>query len=266
MMKLKRLARLTLLLGMLPGTPLCIADTATGTDGSESNRPSAGKPVHNAVAGTTQSAADLPAYRPPQRGAPAARVGGGTRGTGDASAYIAVITPPHTAYTAHAQPTLFWYLSTAVTTRFEFALISDVDVQPMIDSTLSDSLPPGIHWLSLADFGVTLEPGKSYQWSVALVQDPDQRSSDILSSGRIRYEKTSRELAQRLQQSTPEQAVRLYAETGYWYDAIATLSELIGNNPEDTSLVRQRIALLQQADLPVVSAFEQEQLKTTARE
>jgi len=265
-MILKRLAHLMLLPGMMFGTPLCIADTATGTDGTGINRQSVGNPVQNAGAGTRQSPADLPTYRPPQRGAPAARVGGGTRGTGDASAYIAVITPPHMAYTANAQPTLFWYLSTAVTTRFEFALISDVDVQPMIDSTMSESLPPGIHRLSLSDFGVTLEPGKSYQWSIALVLDPDQRSSDILSSGRVRYEEISTELAERLQQSTPEQAVYIYAERGYWYDAIATLSELIGRNPEDASLVRQRIALLQQADLPVVSAFEQEHLQATAQE
>lgn len=255
-----------LLLGMMPGAPLCIADAATGTDGTGSKTQSVGKPLQNAGDGTIQPAADLPAYRPPRRGAPAARVGGGTRGPGDATAYIAVITPPHTAYTAQAQPTLYWYLSSAVTTRFEFALISDADVQPMIDSTRNESLQSGIHRLSLSDFGVTLEPGKSYQWSIAVVLDPDQRSSDILSSGRIRYEKTSSELEQRLQQATPEQAVRIYAETGYWYDAIATLSELIEHNPEDTGLVRQRIALLQQADLPVVSAFEQAHLKATGHE
>ncbi|MGB5306558.1 MAG: DUF928 domain-containing protein [Gammaproteobacteria bacterium] len=266
MMILKRLARLIVLQGMMFGTPLCIADAVTGTVGSDSKEESVDKLMQDAGPGAAESVADFPMYRPPQRGAPAARVGGGTRGPGDASAYIALITPPHTAYTTQAQPTLFWYLSKAVTTRFEFALISDVEVQPMINSMLNESLLPGIHRLSLSDFGVTLEPGKSYQWSIALVQDPDQRSSDILSSGRIRYEKTSRELEERLQQSTPEQAVRIYAETGYWYDAIATLSELIGRNPEDPSLVRQRIALLQQADLPVVSAFEQAHLQATAQE
>ena len=265
-MILKRLARLMLLQGLMLGTTLCIADTATGTDGAESERQSVGKSVQDAGVRTTQTVADLPVYRPPQRGAPAARVGGGTRGHGDASTYIALITPPHTAYTTQAQPTLFWYLSKAVTTRLEFTLISDVEVQPMIDSTLNEGLPPGIHSLSLSDFGVTLEPGKSYQWSIALVQDPDQRSSDILSSGRIFYEKTSREIEKRLRNSSLEQAVRIYAETGYWYDAIATLSELIGRNPEDVSLVRQRIALLQQADLPVVSAFEQEHLQASAQQ
>lgn len=265
-MEYKRLAKMMALLCVTIGTPLCIADADTGTDSSDNNKQSAGKAGQSAGTGKTQTAADLPVYRPPQRGAPAARVGGGTRGPVDATAYVAVITPPHTAYTAQAQPALLWYLSKAVTTRFEFALISDADIQPMVDSMLNESMSPGIHRLSLSEFGVTLEPGKPYQWSVALVLDPDQRSSDILSSGRIRYEKTSRELEKRLQQSTPEQAVRIYAEAGYWYDAIATLSELIERNPEDTSLVKQRIALLQQAELPVVSASEQERLKAAVQE
>ena len=39
--------------------------------------------------------------------------------------------------------------------------------------------------VDLSEHGVSLKPGVIYQWSVALVGQPEKRSSDIVSSGTI---------------------------------------------------------------------------------
>lgn len=199
------------------------------------------------------STSGMPVYRPPLRGAPIARVGGGTRSPDNAAPYITVITPLHTGYTSNPQPELFWYLSGGSAALFEFALINDEDIQPMVDKVLA-APTPGLHRLRLSDFGVTLKPDRRYQWSVAAVSDPDQRSADTLSSGMIRYMIASKELESRLQKATPQQAVHIYAEAGYWYDAFETLAELIAKDPGNEELIEQRNALLRQADLPAVAA------------
>jgi hypothetical protein len=202
-----------------------------------------------------ESASSLPKYRPPKRGAPQTRIGGGTRGPDDNTTYIAVVTPPHTGHTAKAQPTLFWFISDGTQPQFEFTLINNRDIDPMVETTLNKMMEPGIHAVHLSDYNITLEQGKSYQWTIAAVLDADHRSRDILSSGRIRYTEASQELKAQLKQATPKESIQLYAEAGYWYDAYATLSELISEKPNDPALLEQRVALLRQAELPAVSNF-----------
>jgi hypothetical protein len=208
--------------------------------------------------GNKAPVSNTPTYRPPKRGAPQARIGGGTRGSDDKTLYISVITPNHTGYAAHAQPTLFWFTSDSAPTQFELTLINDQDIQPMVEAPLNKAA--GIHAVRLSDYGITLEQGKSYQWSVAAVFDENHRSRDILSSGRIRYIEASEELKAQLKHATSQETIYLYAEAGFWYDAYATLSELISKDPTDLDLLKQRVSLLRQAELPVASSFAGKQV------
>jgi hypothetical protein len=68
------------------------------------------------VAATTKSSVatqseDVPLYNPPQRGAPAGRVAGGTRGFNNDLPMLSALAPNHTGLSVHPQPTLYWYLS-----------------------------------------------------------------------------------------------------------------------------------------------------------
>src|SRR3712207_1026765 len=56
-----------------------------------------------------------PVYKPPVRGAPEGRVGGGTRG-GDQTFMLSVLAPRHTGWTVQEQPVLYWYLTKAIST------------------------------------------------------------------------------------------------------------------------------------------------------
>jgi hypothetical protein len=203
---------------------------------------------------TVQKARTVPVYVPPKRGAPLARVGGGSRGVDDGLPYISVITPDHVGYTSKAQPVLYWYISEDMKTRFEFALINDDDIEPIAEVVSEQQMTAGLNSMNLADQGVTLQPGVAYQWSVALVSDANKRSSDVVSSGQIELITLTAEQQSALDNASEDERVMLLAQEGYWYDTFAGLSELIANDPGNNELRAQRAALLEQIGLPVVSA------------
>jgi hypothetical protein len=79
---------------------------------------------------------DRPIYKPPLRGAPSSRVGGGTRGEEGDSIALTVLAPGHTGWSASDQPTLYWYLSKPANTRLELTVIDDDAIKPLLETQL----------------------------------------------------------------------------------------------------------------------------------
>jgi hypothetical protein len=195
----------------------------------------------------------VPVYRPPPRGSPAVRVGGATRGAGDPLPALHVLAPDHIAMTVQPQPVFQWYLSKPAQVRFEFALVSENSIDPLLERDFGTVHSRGIQQFNLADTDIVLQPGIPYQWSVALIPDEEARSGDVVASGMIERIALSEELAARLAGNTSDYAQAIaYAEAGIWYDALAILSKLIRENPADATLRTQRAALLEQVGLPAV--------------
>jgi len=244
-------------------TVVCLAlSVATGAaiaQAAEAAKSGASSEKAQSSSGGTSSSASqkaraVPVYTPPKRGAPLARVGGGSRGVEDGLPYISVITPDHVGYTSMSAPVLYWYISEDMKTRFEFALINDDDIEPMVEVTSEQMMTAGLNSMNLADHGVTLQPGVAYQWSVALVSDENKRSSDIVSSGQIELLEMTEEQKTVLENTSGEDRVAILAREGYWYDTFDSMSRLIADNPDNATLRTQRAALLEQIGLPVVSA------------
>lgn len=233
--------------------PVAILAADTGKPGAVKTGASGGK-MQGSNAGSGQKARAMPVYVPPKRGAPLARVGGGSRGIDDNLPYISVITPDHVGFTSQSQPVLYWYISDAMKTRFEFALINDDDIDPLIEVTSEQEMQAGLNSINLADHGVSLEPGVAYQWSVALVEDANKRSADIVSSGQIELLELTDAQKTQLENATAGERVSIFANEGYWYDTFAGLSDLIAADPGNSDLLAQRAALLEQIGLPAVSA------------
>lgn len=210
---------------------------------------SSSQPQQQSQTGSVDKKPLMPVYVPPRRGAPLARVGGGTRGISDNLPFVSVITPEDTGYTSTPQPVLYWYISESMQTHFEFALINENEIDPIVEVTTDENLKAGLNSLALAEVKVSLKPGVAYQWSVAVVADADKRSSDVVSSGQIELLEPGDELKARLENASPQEAVMLYAGEGYWYDAFATLSEMISKDPDNTALREQRASLLAQIGL-----------------
>jgi hypothetical protein len=206
------------------------------------------------AAGATKVA--MPSYTPPLRGAPASRVGGGTRSAGAAHLVLEAIAPDHTGLTGAAQPTLYWYASEPVSAPLEFTLIAADAEKPSLERALPPVRSAGIQAIPLDTLGATLKAGTEYQWFVSVVSDAAQRSRDVTAGGTIRRFDVGAAVRSEVAKADPRSAPLVYAQAGYFYDAVDGLSRLIVKNPEDPGLRAQRAALLEQVGLGDVAALD----------
>lgn len=205
------------------------------------------------VAGEQPSTDEGVLYRPPLRGAPASRIGGGTRGLAPAAPALAVLAPDHTGHTVNAQPTLYWFLSKPAPVRIEVTLLDEAGVKPVVEKALKTDLQAGIQALSLKDLGITLKPNEEYRWHVAMVYDAKQRSSDVTSSGTVKLVPAPAALDSRLKQSDESRRYAVYAQEGLWYDAVDALMQRINAAPADARLRDELDSLLKQVGLKPVA-------------
>lgn len=190
-----------------------------------------------------------PLYRPPQRGAPGGRVGGGTRGPSAAFPLLWALAPDHVGLSTEAQPRLVWYLSKVTTYPLEFTIIEGTGVTPLVEKPLSSPTEPGIQIIRIADYDLNLEKGKTYQWFVSLVSDSEHRSTDIITGGMIQVGDVPASLGEHVRNANPVEAARLWAQAGFWYDAMGVISTSIQANPSDAQMHDLRASLLEEVDL-----------------
>lgn len=195
-------------------------------------------------------------YKPPRRGAPQGRVGGGSRGPGDERPVLLLLVPDHTGLTIQESPDLFWYISPLPDHPIELTVNDVAKIEPLIEVRLERPAQPGIQRIRLSDYGLHLKPGVTYDWFVALVVDPDSRSKDIIAGGWLERIEPSRELEQKRQRAATTELPFIYASAGIWYDALQTLSDLINASPDDPVLRQQRAALLEQVGLTAAAKNE----------
>ena len=194
-------------------------------------------------------------YRPPLRGAPARRVGGATRGSGDSDLVLNVLAPDQTGLTTQAQPTLYWYASRPTNTLIELTLISDTAEVPVLSKNLLVT-PGGVQAIDLVSYGVTLALDTEYEWFVSVVTNTNQRSKDMTSGGTVRRVAPDAAVAARVAAAGERAAPRIYAEAGLWYDAIGSLSRLIERSPADPELRALRASLLDQIGLTAAASAD----------
>jgi Domain of Unknown Function (DUF928) len=201
-------------------------------------------------------------YKPPLRGAPVTRVGGGTRSVGSTSLTVSVLAPNETGFTSRDQPTIYWYVSEPLTRPVELTLSTTEPLKdaasPSLEIMLQPPIAEGVHAVRLADHGIALKPGVEYQWFVAVVANPAQRSNDVIAGGAIKRvaAEDSDSVRIRLKDAPSSRWPAVYAESGLWYDAIDQLSRDISANPADARLRQQRAALLEQVGLREAAAFD----------
>jgi len=189
------------------------------------------------------------AYRPPLRGAPLSRVGGGTRSVQAADLQVEVLAPEHTGLTLREQPVVYWYASGPITTPVEFALVRPNVPEPVLEITLAGPFAAGIHAINLADHGVKLAAETDYEWFVSVVFDPAQRSNDVTAGAGIRLVGPQDPVRASVDATTTDGAA--YAQAGLWYDALASLSAVA---ERDAQARTQRAALLEQVGLAQAAA------------
>ncbi len=223
----------------------------------ETQRGKTGKPVIDSSKETPTIPVDMPVYRPPLRGAPKGRVGGGTRGPGkNELPFLAVAAPNHLGLTMQKQPRLYWFLSKLTTYPIEFTLTEYGAVKPLIEERVKSPEKAGLQCVRLADYGIELRWDVQYKWFVAIIMDPARRSKDILAGGMIECITQPDSLHVRLEKAGEDRAPHIYAEAGLWYDAFTAISDLIEKSPTNSALRRMRASLLEQVGLREIAQDE----------
>ncbi len=200
-------------------------------------------------------------FQPHDTSAPAATVDGSIRGAeGDLS--VTVLAPPRLAVTSDAHPTFYWFASNAVRHPVEFVVVEEQAAEPIFITQIDPPLAAGIHRFDLPETS-SLESGKTYQWSVAVVPDPDARSNDVFSSALLEKVEPSAQVKETLraangQSKTALERAEIWASLGFWYESMAeiTKSASQANDSDSSKAQAARITLLQQAGLHAVAEFE----------
>ena len=201
----------------------------------------------------------LPVYKPPKGiGAPGGRVGGGSRGPDQDPLVLFALVPNHLGLTLQEQPILYWYLSKAAQHRLVLTVNEERLIKPILETTLTTEPKRGIHSTRLQDFNIRLELDTEYRWFVELVVDADYPSKNIVAGGRIQRIIAPEGLLDRLRNAEPQQKTAIYSEAGLWYDALASISDLIEKSHNGTQYREGRKALLEQVDLMEVAKAEED--------
>lgn len=204
-------------------------------------------------------------YTPPKSaggGGPRVDGDGGSRtGTGKLP-FICVLAPKQIALTTQAQPALFWFQTEPSDAGFELTVTEPKKAEPLLSLKGDEKQAGGTHSVSLAKHKVTLVPNVSYQWSIALVPDVKNRSKDLIASGYVKRVEAPADLAAQIEKAAPADRAAIYAQAGYWYDALQSISIAIGEaaKNKDTTAVadlkKMRASLLEQGDLKQAAAAD----------
>lgn len=195
-----------------------------------------------------------------QRGVARGVSRGVTRGASESAEVLPLpkrmepLSPKATAYTSETQPVLYFYLSSPCSYPITFTLNSEKEIEPLVleDLALDNGagrIEAGIHAIDLADYAVELQPGVEYEWFVSIILDEQERSSDFFASATLKYVEGSQELKESLVEANENVDYAVYAQQGYWYDAIDALNKQIQKYPEDKALKDQRANWLEEVTL-----------------
>jgi Domain of Unknown Function (DUF928) len=202
---------------------------------------------------------DAVAYKPPVRGVPGGRVGGATRGTVKPTALlptIDIIAPEgHSGLTTSAAPTLYFYVSRRVTYPTRLTVSAHGRPAPVIEMNIPSPQAAGICAIRLDNYGVRLDPGVVYTWSVSVILNPSAPSRDIVASATLVRVLPDRNLDVAVRAASSERRAALFADAGLWYDAIAAAADLNQRRALDALMNDVGLADPARFDLPIAGAI-----------
>jgi hypothetical protein len=186
-------------------------------------------------------------FKPPKRGMPGKREGGGTRG----ASLTALLPKTNFGLTTAAYPRFFWYVPKAGNLKYvEFTLFEgDIKIPDRIlvyKTTFTITGEPGIVSLTLpSDAGIPpLTVGKDYHWSVKLFGDLTTPQKGVKVDGWVQRINVPPSLAKQLATADLKTRTTLYADSGLWFDTLTALAEARCAFPADPSLKETWTTLL----------------------
>jgi len=179
----------------------------------------------------------VPDYHPQPRGKTRVRVRTTDR-AGHTLPIPLVLSPDHVADTASPDPSLFWHIDSVPPAHVKiiFTLNQESRIEPLVEVQLPRVQRVGIQRIRLAEFGVKLDLGVEYNWSVALATGAGEWSGDVFTTGYIRRVAAPPEMNREQQPAS----VNTYASLGLWYDALEAASDAVDAAPADLDRLGSR--------------------------
>ncbi len=202
----------------------------------------------------TEAAPSLAQFRPPNRGMPGRREGGGTRGGCPIQqpGLTALMPESNLGRTLAPDPTFFWYVPQNSVAAAEFVLL-DASNSEIYKAQMAVPTEAGIVRLTLPQDQPPLELGQSYRWYFSLICEPLDRSADMFTSGWVERVEPSAELSAALATAPAADLPKLYAEAGLWQDALTALASLRQSEPQNPAVIAQWQNLLQDVGLEALA-------------
>lgn len=220
-------------------------------------RPTTGLPL------TASNSTQISLKFPPtgNRGAPKTTAGGGSRGDSNSCTNVKEGEIPLVALmpnrenvgkTATATPTLYWYIPQTTATEGEFVLL-DQDKNEVYQTSFVLPSKPGVVKLSIP--AKLLKPSNSYSWSFMIICDSQYRNRDKYVEGVIEYAELDSVIKSQLEQQTPLEQAKLYAENKIWFETLNTIAQLRAKNPLEWEELLKSVGLEAIAPEPFAYCF-----------
>ncbi|MBD2188664.1 DUF928 domain-containing protein [Pseudanabaena mucicola] len=169
---------------------------------------------------------------------------------------ITLLTPEDGARTASPQPTLYWYLSPQALTALandnpaasdchsklvgQFSLTKvDKGVVTIFETELN--LVSGLSSFKLP-IAASLQPNKNYRWQISF---PSAKGEQVNVSGWVVYTPPQQSLQIALTRAlTSRDRAKIYAQAGYWFEAIDGYTKWLNFKPSDSGARTARNEIL----------------------
>jgi hypothetical protein len=117
----------------------------------------------------------------------------------------------------------------------------------------------GIMRVELPQTAPALVEGKEYRWTVTLLCSEKRPSENVYARAWIERVAMRSDLSQKLASVSSERdRATIYAQSGLWYDAVATLDRVRTANPGERQVLNSFVSLLEQVGLNQVATLERQ--------
>ncbi|MEB3293824.1 MAG: DUF928 domain-containing protein [Synechococcales bacterium] len=196
---------------------------------------------------------------PPGARAPLKSVGGASRGSVCAAGAektdqkLTLLLPQSNhGLTASTHPTFFGYVPASSATKIFFSL-RDEKNKTHYQVTLPITGQEEIVQIQLPKTVAALEPGKNYQWGIAMLCGNKLRADSPIASGWIQRIVPSAALVKTLNSKTLLERASFYGKQGLWYDTVQSMFEVRLQDPNNQLLTSNWQELMDNAGLKHVS-------------
>jgi len=172
--------------------------------------------------------------------------------------FITPLSPDHVGFTTNNTPEIFWYISSPWKGVLEFT-INEVDTlnpDPVLYVRIKSIEKKGIYSFNLKDLSVSLKENLEYEFFIAIVMDEIEKSANIVASCLIKYIKADNSFIMQMAKVPLYKDYYLYAENGFFFDAIDHLSEVIIQSGFDEYFKCHRASLLRQVGLDMTAQYD----------